>query len=131
MAITLTVRDESFAGGITHELAVEILTERVTARELIRSRVYQEVQDYNLKQSGPFRGLVQPEAAEQMLNGPRTGMSRPIDWKRQYERAIEAFEARQLLLLVDDLQVETLDEELVLRPDSDVTFLRLALLVGG
>ena len=131
MAVTLTIRDESAAGGITHELSVEMLTERVTARELIRSRVYQEVQDYNLTRSGPFRGLVRPEEAERALNGPRPGEPRPIDWKRQHERAIEAFEARQLLLLVDDLQVETLDEELVLRPDSDVTFLRLALLVGG
>ena len=131
MGITLTVRDESVAGGITHELAVAMLTEHVTARELIRSRVYQEVHDYNLKQTGPFRGLVQPEEAERTLNGPRTGKRRPIDWKEQFERATEAFEARQLLLLVDDLQVETLDEELVLRPDSDVTFLRLALLVGG
>ena len=87
MAITLTVRDESATGGITRELAVKMLTERVTARELIRSRVYQEVQDYNLKQTGPFRGLVQPEEAERTRNGPRPGKPRPIDWKKQYESA--------------------------------------------
>jgi hypothetical protein len=131
MAVTLTVRDESVAGGITHELAVEMLTERVTARELIRSRVYQEVQDYNLRQTGPFRGLVQPEDAERALNGPRTGKARPIDWKRQYERAVEAFEAGQVLLLVDDRQVDSLDEEFAVGPATVATFLRLTLLVGG
>jgi len=131
MAITLTVRDEGVAGGITHELAVEMLTERVTARELIRSRVYQEVQDHNRDQSGPFRGLVQPEESERALNGPRTGKPRPIDWKKQYERAVEAFEANQVLLLVDDRQVESIDEEVTLRAGSVATFLRLTLLVGG
>jgi hypothetical protein len=131
MAVTLTVRDESVAGGIMQELAVEMLTERVTARELIRSRVYQEVQDYNLRQTGPFRGLVQPEDAERALNGPRTGKARRIDWKRQYERAVEAFEAGQVLLLVDDRQVDSLDEEFAVGPATVATFLRLTLLVGG
>ncbi len=106
--------------------------ERTTARELIRGRVYQEVQDYNLKQAGPFRGLVRPEGAEAALNGPPSKAKfRPIDWKKQFDRAVEAFEANQVLLLVDDRQVESLDEEVTLREGSVATFLRLTLLVGG
>ncbi|HEU5119157.1 MAG TPA: hypothetical protein VFT74_21385 [Isosphaeraceae bacterium] len=133
MATTVKVRDENTAGTISHELMVEMLTERVTARELIRSRVYQEVQDYNLKQhqSGPFRGLVQPEETEQLLNGPQKKTARSIDWKKQFDRALEAFESSQMLLLIDDRQVESLDEEFEIRPDSVATFLRLTLLVGG
>jgi hypothetical protein len=127
MAITLTVRDEAAAGEITQELAVEMPAERVTAREVFRSRVYQEVQDYNLKQTGdPFRGLLRPGVVEKTPNGHQ-----PIDWKRQFERATEAFEAGQVLLLVDDRQVESLDEEVTLRQGSVATFLRLTLLVGG
>jgi hypothetical protein len=131
MPITLTVRDEALAGGTTHELALDFLTERITVRELIRGRVYQEVQDYNRRQAGPFQGLVQPEEAERTLNGPRLGPPRPIDWKRQFERASAAFEAGQVLILIDDRQAEALDEEFTIRPDTTVTFLRLALLVGG
>ena len=131
MAITLRVRDEGVAGGITHELDVEVLTERMTARELVRSRVYQEVQDYNLTQSGPFRGLVQPEATEVLLNGPRQRKPRPIDWKKQFERAIEAFGAGEVLLLIDDRQVSSLDEEFVVGPATVASFLQLRLLVGG
>ena len=45
----LKVCDETTAGEKTGEFVMDLLTERITVRELIRSRVYQEVQDYNLK----------------------------------------------------------------------------------
>jgi hypothetical protein len=134
MPSTLTVRDETPAGGVTNELSLEFLTETITVRELIRSRVYQEVQDYNVKQhmAGPYRGLVKPEGYETALNGPRAGARlRPIDWKAQYERAVEAFDKGQVLVLIDDRQAESLDETFTIRPGTSVTFLRLALLVGG
>jgi hypothetical protein len=131
MSFTLTVRDESVGGEPDHELTLEFPVERVTVRELIRGRVYQEVQDYNLSQQGAFRGLVRPVEEETALNGSRSGRPRPIDWKKQFERAVEAFEANQVLLLVDDRQVESLDEEVELRQGSVATFLRLSLLVGG
>ncbi len=57
MVTSVTVRDETL-GEITGELTLEFLTERVTARELIRCRVYQEVTEYNARQGGVFRGLV-------------------------------------------------------------------------
>jgi hypothetical protein len=132
MAITLTMRDEVAGGEPARERTLEFPSERMTARELIRGRVYQEVQDYNLGMTGPFRGLVRPEGAEAALNrsGPEA-RPRPIDWKKQFDRAVEAFEANQILLLVDDRQVESLDEEVTLRQGSVATFLRLTLLVGG
>lgn len=131
MPATLTVRDESTDGKTFHEFALEVLTERITVRELIRSRVYQEVQDYNLRQSGPFRGLVQPTDIERSLNDPKQRKARRIDWKQQFERAVEAFESRRVLILVNDRQVDSLDEEIEVRPDTTVTFLKLTLLVGG
>ncbi len=88
MAATLTVRDETPAGGVSNEWSLEFLSDTITVRDLIRERVYQEVQDHNLRQqaSVPYRGLVQPEGYEQALNGPKSGgKTRPIDWKKQYE----------------------------------------------
>ena len=131
MAATIMVRDETVSGQSLGEWALEVTTERLTVRELIRSRVYQEVQDYNLRQGQTFHGLVQPEEAEQALNGWRLKKPRLLDWKRQYEKALDAFAKNQILILVNDLQVESLDEEVVLTPRTCVTFLRLALLVGG
>jgi len=131
MATTLTVRDESSAGQTLHEFALEVLSERLSVRELIRSRVYQEVQDYNLRQPQVYRGLVQPTDAERTLNGFTLKKPRQIDWKQQFDKAIEAFEANRILILVDDKQVDSLDEEIVIGPRTRVSFLRLTMLVGG
>lgn len=133
MSVTLTVRDETTGGDTTHELTLDFMTERITVRELIRSRVYQEVKDYNLKaaQTPVFRGLVEPGDAERVLNGVRLKKPRQIDWQKQLKTAIESFERNGLLILVDDRQVVRLDEELEIRPETMVSFLKLVPLVGG
>jgi hypothetical protein len=131
MPTTLTIRDESTGEGTLHEFALEVLTERITVRELIRSRVYQEVQDYNRRQPKVFHTLVQPADAERTLNGYKLAKPRQIDWQQQYAKAVHAFEARHFLVLVDDREVETLDEEITVAPHTSVSFLRLTPLVGG
>ena len=131
MTGTLTIRDETLGGESARAWDLEVTTERLTVRELIRSRVYQEVQDYNRQRGQVFQGLVQPEEAEKTLNGWKLKKPRLLDWKRQYERAVEAFESNRILILVNDRQAESLDEELVIEPQMTVTFLRLTPLVGG
>jgi hypothetical protein len=134
MAATLTVRDETPAGSVSEPWSLEFLDESITVRELIRERVYQEVQDYNLKNNSalPYRGLVQPEGLEKSLNPHGTGAKvRTIDWKKQYDKALEAFETNRILILIDDRQAESLDESFTIGPETAVTFLRLTLLVGG
>src|SRR5947209_4339391 len=131
MSTTLTVRDESTSGKTLNEFVLDFLTERITVRELIRSRVYQEVQDYNRRQPERFQGLVQPTNAEATLNGFRLKKPRQIDWKAQFEKALEAFEASRVLILVNERQVESLEEEIVVEPETSVSFLKLTMLVGG
>lgn len=131
MPTTLTIRDESTGEGTLHEFALEVLSERISVRELIRSRVYQEVQDYNRRQPKVFRGLVQPADAERTLNGYKLAKPRQIDWQQQYARALAAFEAKRFLVLVDDRQVDALDDEITVAPGTSVSFLRLTPLVGG
>ena len=131
MATTLTVYDETPTGERSGGLKLEFLTEQVTARELIRRRVYEEVQEYNLKQPDYFRGLVQPTDAERVLNGYKLRQRRRLDWEQQYARAVEAFERNGFFILVDDRQVEALDEEIPIRLNTEVSFVRLVPLVGG
>jgi hypothetical protein len=131
MPTTLTIRDESTGGGTLHEFALEVLTERITVRELIRSRVYQEVQDYNQRQPAVFQGLVQPTDAEKTLNGFKLKKPRQLNWKEQFDKALEAFESNRVLILVDDKQAESLDQEITVGPGTVVSFLRLTPLVGG
>lgn len=136
MPVTLTVRDETTSGDVYNEMPLEFPTERITVRELLRERVYQEVQDFNRKRDDPvFRGLVQPTDAERVLNGKRTEYRmktrREIEWKAQFEKAVEAFERNGYFILVDDKQAESLDQEFVIGHGTLVSFVKLTPLVGG
>jgi len=131
----LTIKDETIGGESFEALKLEILTERVTIRELIRSRIYQEVQDYNIKQPEVFHGLIQPTDFEKALNGFRATSKAPkrrtIRWEQQFDKALEAFRSHQILVLVDEKQAESLEEEIVVTPKTEIAFLRLVPLVGG
>ncbi len=130
---TVTIVDESTMGQKrTWSLDLEdILSETMTLRELIRRRVYQEVAEYNARQSGYFQGLVQPTHAERTLNGYRLRTPRRLDWEAQCAKAIEAFARRGYIVLVNDKQVAELDAPVRLGAGAEVTFLRLVPLVGG
>jgi hypothetical protein len=131
LAATLTIHDESATGETLLELTLSVPAERITVRDLIRQRVWHEVDDYNRRKPDTFRGLVQPTDSERTLNGYRLKQSRAIEATAQLAKAIEAFRGNQIIMLVDDRQVESLDEEIPVRPDTRVSFLRLTPLVGG
>ena len=131
MAATLTVRDETATGQSVGETVIEFLTERITVRELIRGRVYQEVQDYNQKEPEYFRGLVEPTLAERTLNGFKLKAKRKIDWQEQFKSACGAFERNGFFVLVGDRQASELDEEFEVKADTEVSFVKLVPLVGG
>ncbi len=136
MSVTLTVRDETATGAVYHEQPLEFPCERITVRDLIRERVYQEVQDFNRRRDEPvFRGLVQPTDSERLPNGTaseyRLKRPRAIEWRPQFDQALEAFDRNGYLVLIDDCQAESLDQEFVIGPGSLVSFVKLTLLVGG
>jgi hypothetical protein len=131
MSTTLTIRDETTAGRDVNTFTLECLTERLTVRELIRSRIYQEVQDYNQRQPAYFRGLIQPTEAEQTLNGFKLRKGKTIDWEEQNRKALEAFAHHRYLVLVGDRQADSLDEEFEVRADTEISFVKLVPLVGG
>ena len=129
MAVSLTILDETTGGDRHSAGAFQFETATTTLRDLIRLRVQQEVERFNLSPSPVFRGLVQPEETERILNGVRE--RRPIDWEKQFERAIRAFAGNSLVVLVDGRQIVELDESIHLTPQTEVTFLKLVPLVGG
>lgn len=131
MPATLTIHDETASGQKTNTLTLDCLTEHLTVRELIRARIYQEVQDYNLKQPEYFRGLVEPTNAEKVLNGYKLKARRKIDWQEQYQKALDAFERNGFFVLVGDRQAESLDQQFEVKVDTEVSFVKLVPLVGG
>ena len=123
--------DQTTDGQATHALMVEFFKTRITAEELIRKRVTDEVRDYNRAKPGYFKGLVQPTDAEQTLNGYKLRKERMIDADKQSEMALQAFQENRFLVLVGDRQVQRLDEEIELALDTQVSFVKLVPLVGG
>src|SRR5262249_24403389 len=111
------------------ELTLNVSADRITVRDLIRQRVRHEVEEYNRSKPDTFRGLVQPTDSERTLNGYRLRHPRAIDGDAQLAKAIDAIAGNQIIMFVDDRQVESLDEEIILRPDTRVSFLRLTPLV--
>jgi hypothetical protein len=136
MSVTLTICDETASGEVYHEVPLEFPSERISIRDLIRERVYQEVQDFNRKQGERvFRGLVQPTDAERILNERRIEYClrehRQLEWKPQFEKAVDAFERNGFFILIDDKQAESLDQEFTLTRGTRVSFVKLIPLVGG
>ena len=133
MLTSLKISDLTTAsiGKPEHTFTVHVTGETVSVRELIRARVFQEVEEYNSKTPETFRMLVQPGEAERTLNGFKFSKPRQVDSQAQFEKAIEAFEGNGFLVLVDDRQVDNLDDEIALHPETSVSFLKLVPLVGG
>lgn len=135
---TVTIRDELTTGERFDAGTLEFPTERITVRELIRERVYQEVQDHNRARSSRplFHGLVQPGESEVQLNGSRAAgyrlrAHRDVDWHAQFDLACEAVRRNRVLVLIGDQQSPGLDHVVELTRGIEVTFLKLVPLVGG
>ncbi len=131
MTTALAIHDETASGERRHTLTLHLPEPTITARELIRARVFEEVKAFNENLPGRFQGLVQPTGAERELNGYKVKAGRKLDWHEQARTALDAFERNGFLLLVDERQVESLDEEIRVRSDTQVSFLKLVPLVGG
>lgn len=127
----VTILDETASGEKVGARKLEVSTEKVTLRDLIQQRIRQEVEEFNRNQSDVFSGLIQPTDTERVLNGYRLKTRRQLNWKNQYEKALEAFDKNGFFVIVDGHQVEKLDEVIPLRETSEVHFLKLVPLIGG
>jgi hypothetical protein len=128
---TLTIHDRTAMGRGVDSFVINDLPDRITVRDLIRTRVRDEVARYNLKPAQTFRGLVAPDGAVQEALGYRLRAPRRIDWERQADAAIDAFMRNGFFILVNGRQATELDEELLVADAEDVAFVKLVQLVGG
>jgi hypothetical protein len=133
MPISVTIKDQSGTGQVGATITLDGIDSRVTVRDLIRTRVREEVARYNAKRASTdiFQGLVMPDGAEVTPRGFRMPEPRRIDWEQQADHALEAFQKNRFFVLVADRQVTDPDQVLDLTPDTDIRFIRLVQLVGG
>lgn len=133
MSTTLIIKDESIYSsfGDQYVFKLSLKTDRLTVRELIRTRVEREVTEYNTRQSDKLYGLLQARDTEQTHNNARPRKFQPLDRQEQFDKAIQAFQRNGFIILVDQRQVESLDTLIEVKPETEVTFLKLVALVGG
>ncbi|ALG66536.1 hypothetical protein [Beggiatoa leptomitoformis] len=132
MSASIAITDETLFNTTTaYRFTLDIASNHVTLRELIRLRIYQEVTQYNTVSATHFQGLVQPTAIEKQLNGEEKSKRTPVDWQKQYALALEAFQHNGFIILINQEQITDLDAEITLYPDTQVSFLKLVPLVGG
>jgi hypothetical protein len=129
--MVLTIKDETFAGKILNEVQIEFASEVVTVKDIIAARVEKEVLLYNNKLPEYYNGLIEPSDAEKTLNGYKLKNKRPIDAEKQVYVALDAFMKNGFFVLIDNLQAESLEQEVPLRKDTVVSFIKLTPLVGG
>lgn len=128
---TITIKDETALGTVLNETKLDFSTESVTIADIIKARVAAEVAAYNQKLPAVFNGLIQPTAAEKVLNGFKLKKRKLIDAEKQMYIALDAFQKNGFFVLVDDLQADTLEQRVEIRPTTTVSFVKLTPLVGG
>ncbi|MBO0652957.1 hypothetical protein J1792_09185 [Streptomyces triculaminicus] len=127
--------DETTSGERRDAWALEWPEARLTLREVIRRRVFEEVAALDAARAEGGQGLVKPTETERLLNGNGTGTdqreARHTLPQKHYERALADFGRNGFLVLVGDRQIWDLDEEVDLTAGAEITFLKLVPLVGG
>jgi hypothetical protein len=66
-----------------------------------------------------------------ITSGDREFAPQTVDLQSAFESAIQAFSDGLYYVFIDDRQYESLDEKVILQPQSKVLFLRLVAMVGG
>lgn len=127
-------------------IALELLNETLTIRELITHTVEEQVTEMLTKQKIEIETarrilqrqyLTEADIAQQAEQGairdPNVTPKKPaeLDSKTEVKKAVEAFEKNTYLIIIDGEQADSLDQVVTLSPTSKVTFLRLTPLVGG
>ncbi len=110
---------------------------RMRLRDLIARVVQEEVRALQQRQEERrlARILTQGEIEQAIVQGKvdmgERDSKQKVDPEAAVETALQAFEDGLYYVLVDGEQVQSLDGEVVLQPNTRVTFIRLVALAGG
>jgi hypothetical protein len=108
-----------------------------TLRDLIGQVVRHEVAAFKQRQAD--RKFIHALTARQIEEGAARGkidmggrdLNQEVDPEQAVATALEAFEDGLYLVVVDELEQRSLDNQVFLNPDSRVAFVRLVMLAGG
>ena len=129
--MNILICDELLNGTITNQFEISLESDSLTVRDLITKRVSIEIDNYNKRLPQYFNGLIEPKEAERTLNGYKLKPKQLIDVEKQVYIALDAFQKNGFFVLVDDEQLEELEQQVVLKSTSKISFVKLTPLVGG
>jgi hypothetical protein len=129
MTVTIRVRIDAPAGTPPQDTLLDLPTERVTLRALVKEQVLRELAEMRRSGKAGKIGLramprVAPAAAA-------TDAAPEIDETTEIATAIDAFRRGRILALVGERHVTDLDEPIEVTFSTTVRFVRLVPLVGG
>jgi hypothetical protein len=134
------VRGRVPGGDRLPSVLVDLACERVTARELIRAAVAEQIRcwradRWQCRRMLDRQYLTEDEARAQAVTGVvRLPADRTVpepEVEVEVDRAWRAFERGAFAIFVNGDQVQELEESLTLRLGEPVVFVRLVALVGG
>lgn len=129
--MNILISDELLNGTITNQFEISLESDSLTVRDLITKRVSIEIENYNKRLPQYFNGLIEPKEAERTLNGYKLKPKQLIDVEKQVYIALDAFQKNGFFVLVDNEQLEELEQQVVLKSTSKISFVKLTPLVGG
>lgn len=124
-------------------VALTLLHQRITVRQLIAQAVEEQIAEMVLHQQADIaraeralaRQYLTPEEIDAQAQTGQIMMPKlpddSISVANQVQKALRAFQKGAFIIIVDGYQPADLDEELELTATSKITFLRLTPLVGG
>jgi hypothetical protein len=130
-AYSLTISDETATGKRLNEVILHFPSRITTVKEIVELRVRNEVAAYNNKRGEYFQGLVQPTESEKTINGFKVTKIQQIDAEKQVYTALDAFNKNGYFVLIDNIQAETLEQQVIITDETHVSFIKLTPLVGG
>ena len=119
------------------ELDLGDQSETLSLKDFLSRIVLQEVEGFRLRQEE--RKLERVLTLEQISAGVDKGkvdmggrdLDQKVDEVAAVKNALLSFEDGIFYVFIDDRQIEALDSEITLHPNSHILFLRLLPLVGG
>ena len=129
--MNIVICDELLNGTITNQFEISLESDSLTVRDLITKRVSIEIENYNKRLPQYFNGLIEPKEAERTLNGYKLKPKQLIDVEKQVYIALDAFQKNGFFVFFDNEQLEELEQQVVLKSTSKISFVKLTPLVGG
>ena len=128
MPRNILVSDASVRGDVLRHVQLEVPGELLSVRELIRMRIYHDAGEKR-KQPSPLLKGARPPGHRQEAQAQVAPLT--FDAECQVGLAIEAFQHKELFVLVNDRQMESLDEEIFLSDETTISFLNLSASQGA